>query len=351
MEKLLILWWNTKNQGRMKKETIISLSQRTGFSVSTVSRVLSGQAADYRISAKTIALIESEAKRCGYTPSLLAKSLRMNKTFTLGLLIPGVDNPYFANIASAVIHEAKTLGYQMIIIDTLEDAANEREGIASLLSRKVDGIVIVSSDENADYLEEIHRTTPMVLIDRHFEGTTLPYVCSDNRQGGYDATSHLIGMGHRNILCIQGVRRSMPSRQRVDGYHAAMREAGLDLTARVVGDDFTIRNGYLETKLALSSGVRPTAIFAMSNTILLGTIKAVRESGLHVPEDISLVSFDNSSYFDLLDPAITHVSQPINNMGTLAIKILMGKINGQSDANASIELPAQFVISASVKRL
>ncbi len=93
MEKLLILWWNTKNQGRMKKETIISLSQRTGFSVSTVSRVLSGQAADYRISAKTIALIESEAKRCGYTPSLLAKGLRTNRTHTIGLVVPCIGNP------------------------------------------------------------------------------------------------------------------------------------------------------------------------------------------------------------------------------------------------------------------
>ncbi len=158
----------------MQKATLIGIAQRTGFSVSTVSRILSGQAEKYRISKKAVEAVCEEARRCNYTPSLLAKSLRMNKTFTLGLLIPGVDNPYFANIASAVIHEAKTLGYQMIIIDTLEDAANEREGIASLLSRKVDGIVIVSSDENADYLEEIHRTTPMVLIDRHFEGTTLP---------------------------------------------------------------------------------------------------------------------------------------------------------------------------------
>ena len=111
---------------------------------------------------------------------------------------------------------------------------------------------------------------------------------------------------------------------RVKGYLDVLQDAGLADRAMVRGASFSVDNGYLETKLALSSGVRPTAIFAMSNTILLGTIKAVRESGLHVPEDISLVSFDNSSYFDLLDPAITHVSQPINNMGTLAIKILMG---------------------------
>ncbi len=332
----------------MQKATLIGIAQRTGFSVSTVSRILSGQAEKYRISKKAVEAVCEEARRCNYTPSLLAKSLRMNKTFTLGLLIPGVDNPYFANIASAVIHEAKTLGYQMIIIDTLEDAANEREGIASLLSRKVDGIVIVSSAENADYLEEIHRTTPMVLIDRHFEGTTLPYVCSDNRQGGYDATSHLIGMGHRNILCIQGVRRSMPSRQRVDGYHAAMREAGLDEAARVVGDDFTIRNGYLETKLAFSSPNPPTAIFALSNTILLGTIKAVHELGLRIPDDVSIVAFDNQIYMDFLNPAITRISQSTAEMCTLAMRILMQQISGDSTSGVQMLLPPKLVLCDSV---
>lgn len=332
----------------MQKATLIGIAQRTGFSVSTVSRILSGQAEKYRISKQAVETVCEEARRCNYTPSLLAKSLRMNKTYTLGLLIPGVDNPYFANIASAVIHEAKTLGYQMIIIDTLEDAANEREGIASLLSRKVDGIVIVSSDENADYLEEIHRTTPMVLIDRHFEGTALPYVCTDNRQGGYDATSHLIGMGHRNILCIQGVKRSMPSRQRVDGYHAAMHEAGLDQTARVVGDNFTISNGYLETKLAFSSPNPPTAIFALSNTILLGTIKAVHELGLRIPDDVSIVAFDNQIYMDYLNPAITRISQSTAEMCTLAMRILMQQISGDAASGVQMLLPPKLVLCDSV---
>ncbi len=280
----------------MQKATLIGIAQRTGFSVSTVSRILSGQAEKYRISKKAVEAVCEEARRCNYTPSLLAKSLRMNKTFTLGLLIPGGDNPYFANIASAVIHEAKTLGYQMIIIDTLEDAANEREGIASLLSRKVDGIVIVSSDENADYLEEIHRTTPMVLIDRHFEGTTLPYVCSDNRQGVYDATSH----------------------------------------------------GYLETKLAFSSPNPPTAIFALSNTILLGTIKAVHELGLHIPDDVSIVAFDNQIYMDFLNPAITRISQSTAEMCTLAMRILMQQISGDSTSGVQMLLPPKLVLCDSV---
>lgn len=333
----------------MHQATLIEIAQRTGFSVSTVSRALSGQAEKYRISKKAIEIILREAERCNYTPSLLAKGLRMNKTYTLGLIIPGVDNPYFANIASSMIHEAKTLGYQMIIIDTLENAANEREGISSLMSRKVDGMVIVTSDNNPAYLENIRHNVPIVLIDRHFADTSLPYVCSDNRLGGYEATEYLIGMGHRDILCIQGVQRSMPSRQRVEGYHDAMRHAGLGDKTRVAGNDFTIQNGYLETKLAFSSPNPPTAIFALSNTILLGTLKAIHELGLRIPDDVSIVAFDNQIYMDYLNPAITRISQSTAEMCTLAMRILMQQISGDGGSNVQMLLPPKIVICNSVK--
>ena len=210
----------------MSKETLISIAQRTGFSVSTVSRVLSGQAAKYRISEKTVALIAREAERCNYTPSLLAKGLRTSRTDTLGLLIPSIDNPYFAHIASIIVHEARAKGYKVILIDTSEDERNEREGVRSLLSRKVDGILIAPAGDDPAFLEATAHQTPVVCIDRHFAKTSLPYVVTDNLRGGREATQHLIDRGHRRILCIQGVRHSIPSADRVRGYRQAMEKAG-----------------------------------------------------------------------------------------------------------------------------
>lgn len=335
----------------MKKETIISLSQRTGFSISTISRVLSGQAADYRISSKTIALIDAEAKRCGYTPSLLAKGLRMNRTHTIGLVVPCIENPYFAMIASVVTAEAKRLGYTIIIVDSVENEHDEQEGIRSLLSRKVDGVIVVPCGKDASFLETVNNMVPVVLIDRHYDNSDLSYVCSDNYKGSFDAVNYLVECGHRDILCIRGNLQSTPVKDRVKGYLDALDRALLSTRALVCGSSFSVDNGYLETKLALNSEVRITAIFALSNTILLGAIKAIRESRLRIPEDISIVSFDNSVYLDYLDPAITHVSQPINNMGTLTMKILMQKINKEADGNTRIELPAQLVVNASVKHL
>lgn len=334
----------------MSRETLISIALRTRFSVSTVSRVLSGQAAKYRISEKTVALITREAERCNYTPSLLAKGLRTSRTDTLGLLIPGIDNPYFAHIASIIVREARVKGYKVILIDTLEDERNEQEGVRSLISRKVDGILIAPAGEDPAFLEATARTTPVVCIDRRFAKTTLPYVVTDNFRGGREATQHLIALGHRRILCIQGVRHSMPSAERVRGYRQALADNGLAACAHVVGDGFSIRNGYEQTLRALHVKQRPTAIFALSNTILLGALKAVRELKLRIPEDVSLVSFDNYDYLDYLDPAITRISQPSDEIGRQAMEILLRQISGEKPGETQLQLTPSLIVCRSVKR-
>lgn len=293
----------------------------------------------------------AEAKRCNYTPSLLAKGLRTSKTNTIGLLIPSIDNPYFANIAHVIIHEAKAHGYTIILVDTMENERNEAEGVSSLLSRKVDGIVVVPCGQGASLLEKVNANdVPVVLIDRYYASSDLSYVSTDNYQGGLLATSHLIGKGHKKIACIQGTPFSMPVKERVRGYMDAMKEAGLDKNIHISGEDFSIRNGYLETKLLLNSGDNHiTAIFALSNTILLGAIKAINESGLKVPEDISLISFDNYTYLDFLNPPITRISQPTEEIGTLAIKIITQSISEKVRSGSTrILLPPTLLERGSV---
>ncbi len=333
----------------MGKSTLIDLSERTGFSVSTISRALNGQAAKYRINHETVAIIKAEAERCGYTPSIIAKSLRTKNTKTIGLIIPCIENPFFAMISSVVISEAKRMGYTIIIFDSTDNEADEQDGIRSLISRKVDGIIAVPCGSDPSKLESVSASTPVVLIDRYYEDSGLPYVCSDNYTGSCEAVNYLIDNGHRDILCIQGNIHTSPTRHRVKGYLDTMHAAGLDGCTNVCGNSFSIDNGYLETKLALNSTNPPTAIFALSNTILFGAIKAIRESGLRIPQDISVISFDYSTQLDFIDPAITHISQPITNIGTLAIKILMQKISNGSQDAAQIKLPVKLVIKDSVR--
>ena len=140
-------------------------------------------------------------------------------------------------------------------------------------------------------------------------------------------------------------------RERVRGYIDALRDKGLDARARIVGDSFSIQNGYLETKLALNSPSRPTAIFALSNTILLGAIKAIKESELVMPDDISAVTFDNNTFLDFIDPPITRMSQPVNEIGTLAVKLLLQSINEKQPMGTHMQLQPQLIVCDSVANI
>jgi LacI family transcriptional regulator len=336
----------------MKKESLVSISKRTGYSISTISRVLNGQAEKYRISKKAVELISAEAKRCNYTPSLLAKGLRTRKTNTLGLIILNIDNPYFSYISNIVIHQAKEHGYTVILADSLENEHDERDVVRSLLSRQVDGIIAVPCGQDPSFLEDINKNSaPVVLIDRYYQNSGLPYVSTNNYQGGRMATEYFLTRGHKKIACICGTPYSMPSKERVRGYSDVMKNAGLESEIFVSGEDFSIMNGYLETKLLLNSKNKPTAIFTLSNTILLGAMKAINESGLKISEDISVISFDNNTYLDYMNPPITRIGQPTDEIGTLAVKIMLQSLEGKRDMETRILLPPELIERDSVSRI
>ncbi len=165
----------------MKKETLATLSEKTGYSVTTISRVLSGKADQSRISQHTRDVILTAARDSNYFPNLIAQNLRTNKTNTIGLMLPSVANPYFADIASFVIEEARRRNYTTIVVDSAENAEIEKSGISSLMSRQVDGIIAVPCGSDPLLFEEINRKfMPVILADRYFAGSTLPYITTNN---------------------------------------------------------------------------------------------------------------------------------------------------------------------------
>ena len=336
----------------MKKETLVSIAERSGCSISTVSRVLSGNAAKYRISQRTVARVTEEVKRCNYTPSLLAKGLRTNRTDTIGLLIPNIENSFFAGVAGVVIRESRNYNYKVVVVDTQEDERNEQDGLSALLARRVDGIVAAPCGSNSELFASVQEGgMPLVLIDRYLpDAGMLSYVTTDNYRGAVMATEYLLENGHR-IACIQGTPHSMPVRDRVRGFGDTLRAHGLGDRIVVTGEDFSVQNGYLETKLALAREERPTAIFALSNLILLGVVKAVHESGLRIPDDISVVSFDDNMLFNYLDPAITCIGQPTDEIGTLAVKLLIRAVREPGAAPSHLHLPPSLIIRRSVRNL
>ena len=329
------------------KETLSTMAERLGYSATTISRVLSGKAEKYRISPDTVNAVLREARRCNYSPSVAAQSLRTRRSNTIGLLLPSVANPYFADMASVIITELNSAGYTTIVVDTMESEQRLSESARSLISRQVDGILAVPCGEKGMDLEMLSAQIPVVLIDRYYEYIFLPYVTTNNYQGGLDATRHLLSRGHTRISCIQGVQSSMPNKERVRGYVKAMEDEGLAQDIDIIGNEFSVQNGYLETKLLMSRAQRPTAIFALSNTIMLGALKAIREAGLRIPEDVALISFDNNLYMDYMTPSITRISQPVEDMAKLAVKILLDKIKGASNCGSQLRLSPIMVAGES----
>ncbi len=335
----------------MGKDRLEDISKITGYSKSTISRVLNGKSDIYRISCSAKDTILKVADELNYKPNLIAQSLRNNVTKTVGLLVPHIDNPFFANIASIVICEAQKQNYTVMLIDTLEDPGQEAKALRSLMARNIDGIMVVPCGENTEELRNIAKQVPIVFIDRYYKNIDLPYVSTNNYDGAYKGTKLLLESGHRKILCIQGPEMYITTKERVRGYTDAMTEYGNAANISLKGNEFSIRNGYIETKMAIDSPDRPTAIFALSSTILLGAVKVLNEHHILIPDDISIISFDDNLYMDYLNPPITRIAQPLTNIGIIAFKILMDIILNNSESNSQMLLNPTLIKRESVKTI
>ncbi|MFH5885324.1 LacI family DNA-binding transcriptional regulator [Halalkalibaculum sp. DA3122] len=315
----------------MEKVSLSTIAEKTGFSESTVSRVINGKAREFRISEKTEKKILKAVKKLGYKPNPVAVNLRVKKSFTVGLIIPSLDNPFFVNITSILDKQLTERGYNIVLTESYDDPEVEKKMIENLNSRNVDGIVLIPSKAkggNPSLLEAISdHGVPVLCIDRYFKDSKIPYVTTDNVNGAYQAIELLIKNGHQNIACIQGIQDSTPAIDRKNGYLKALQDNGLE-PYEVSGNDFSIECGYREMNRILARENKPTAIFAMSSTIALGVIKAIEEAGLRIPEDFSLVGFDDNVFLDYLSTPLTTICQPVEEISKIVSQALINHIDG-----------------------
>ena len=269
-------------------------------------------------------------------------------------MIPDISNPFFAYIARIVEKETRKHGYSVILADTEENEEIEIGSLHLLQSRKVDGMVVVPVGQKAQHLERLFQSgMPIVLIDRYFPESNLPFVASDNFGGAFQAVSHFIENGHTRIACIQGLKNTLPNIERLRGYRQVHHDFGVPLDeSLIVGDSFGYENGYIETKLLLKRIPRPTAIFAVSNLISLGALHAIKEEGLDVPGDISIISFDDQPYSALLATPMTTVTQQNEKIGQLAVKLFFNQIESKKPLeNQGILIPTRLIVRKSVKKI
>tara|TARA_B100001093_G_scaffold519030_1_gene606081 strand:+ start:5637 stop:6656 length:1020 start_codon:yes stop_codon:yes gene_type:complete len=317
------------------KVTISDLAKRTNLSTTTVSRVLNGKSEKYRISKKSQNIIKRAALDLNYVANHFASTLKSGKSSTLGIIVPSLLNPFFARIASKINTEVRKYGFTTIIAESSGDIEVEKKDLKKFISKNVEGLIIIPCGKETHHIKSNYDNgLPIVLLDRYLEGSQIPYVSSDDYEGAYMGTKLLIDHGHKNITCIQGVIDSSTNKERVNGFKSAMSDAGIR-NIKIVGDAFSIENGYLETKMLLQNKTRPTAIFTLGNTIAFGCIKALKDENVQICDDISIITYDDNIYLDYLSTPITSIAQPVDIICKMAMKKLMSSIREGNKLNTS----------------
>jgi len=333
--------------------TLKDIAEKTGVSVSTVSRVLHDNSKKYKISEETQEKVKQAAKDLGYRINTLARGLRLQKTNEIGVIVPDIANPFFSAVIKSLAGELRKGGYNFIVYDTDEDIGIERSAIKSLLEKRVDGLIIASVGQEFSHIEKIRDAhIPLVMIDRCFDSLDVDSVSVDNVKGALFAVNHLINEGHRRIAFIQGLHGTYANVTRLEGYKQALSDAGIGIDEHlIVGDDFRSLNGYLETKHLLKLASPPTAIFTAGDLIALGSLEACRENGVSIPKDISLVTFDDPVFTSYLSPALTAIEQPITKMTEMAVAMLYRRMRTPDDERRKVLLEPKLNIRNSVARL
>lgn len=305
-----------------RQPTIKTIAAAAGVGVGTVSRVLSGRG---YVSLDTRAKVEEAVRELRYRPSAIGRGLKEQRTKNIGLLVADVSNSYYGDFAKGVLAEARHLDRHVVVGSSDDDAAAEREYVELFLEQRVEGIIAFPSSENlAVWREAQELGVNLVFADRVLEGLDVPSVVVDNHDGAYALTEYLIVLGHRRIGYLGGPREVSSGREREQGYRDAHADAGLEVVEElVVPSHFTRRNAFANALRILGAEPLPTALVASNNILGEAAIGAVRHLGLNIPDDLSVVMFDDVPWATLVTPPITVVTQPARRLGREAARLVV----------------------------
>ncbi len=299
-----------------------------------------------RISESTEQAILQAAKGLGFQASHVARSLRTQRTGLIGLLVPDASNPFFAAIARKATVHAELQGLSTLLADSHDSIEHEHDLLTHLRSRQVEGLIICPIGDASSHLRSLARTgANVVVVDRWFADLRLTTVTSENEEGALAATKALLEQGHRHIGCLQGRPGTSSNDERLLGFTNALRSRGVDSDATFVcGDDFSEASGYRSTCELLEKHPEMTAIFSLSNQNALGALRALAERKLKVPQDISLVTFDDAPFAEYLASPLSVVRQDIEAIGHRAAELLIEQIRtGRKPKQLLHRLPVEFV--------
>ncbi|MDX8520975.1 LacI family DNA-binding transcriptional regulator [Mesorhizobium dulcispinae] len=321
--------------------TIADVARYAGVSVATVSHVMNRTR---HVEPETAERVRAAITALRYSPNSLARSLRRGETKTIGLLLPDNSNPFFASVARQIEDAGFVAGYTVILCNSDGSAEKEERYLSVLMAKQIDGLIFAGSSDHARVFASLSTAVPAVLLDREIHSVHVDSVLVDHDHGGYLAGRYLVGLGHKRIGVIGGPRDSSSSPARLRGFTRALEEAGLALSpSSVVDSDYHFAGGRLAMERLMEQAPEITAVFACNDLMAMGAITALRSRGLRVPDDMSLVGFDDIPYAVTTWPPLTTIAQPVEKIGTRAVSLLLERV-GEPTAPSRREVLAPVLV-------
>ena len=333
--------------------TLKDVAKLAGVHSSTVSRVLRGKES-FRIPKETQDKIISAAAKLKYQPDKSARALRLQKSYTIGLIVPDISNPFFAQIARAIEISSYETGYTVIVCNTDENQEKEDHFLNELLSRRIDGLIIAPVQDSKEKIcEMLEKKFPLVLIDRCFDNLDTNAIISDNYETSYEVVKYFAEHGHKRIAFIKARTGIYTIEKRLQGYQKAVHDFKLDDGPELIaGGGFGIEDGYDAALEVFDRSKNPSALLVSGNLITVGVIQAITEKGMSIPGDISIIAYEDNVFTPYLATPITVISHPVQEMGKRAFSLLMEHMEAKSKlAFSKVVIKSQFEIRESVRRI
>ncbi|MEL7498471.1 MAG: LacI family DNA-binding transcriptional regulator [Planctomycetota bacterium] len=329
------------------KVTIKDIADSANVSKSTVSRVLNDNTPVNEQKRKAVL---AAMERLQYKPNLVARSLAGGSSLTLGVVTQNIGSPFYDSVTQGVIHGMSGSDYSPIFVDGQWDRETEISVVQTLIDRNIDALIMVGGTLDVHEIEELRQDKPTVVIARHIDNVAIPSIAIDNVQAAKKAVEYLIKSGHRRIAHVKGIPEHQDAVDRFKGYCEALSDAGIELEEElIVNGDFSSQSGVLAIESLLMRGATFTAIFASNDEMALGIRLGLYRRGIRVPEDVSIVGFDDQPGSAYMTPPLTTVAQPASDMGEAAAEIALNMLSKKE-----YELPkldAELIVRESVKQI
>ncbi|MDO6705456.1 substrate-binding domain-containing protein [Photobacterium sp. 1_MG-2023] len=331
--------------------TIKDVARMAGVSTTTVSHVINKTRF---VAEATQKKVLAAVEELNYAPSAVARSLKCNTTSTIGMLVTKSTNPFFAELVHGVEEYCYKAGYTLILCNTEGNLAKQKDYLRMLSEKRVDGLLVMCSDLDDQLLEQLERQRdlPMVIMDWGPARPKCDNIQDNAELGGYLATRHFIDNGHTLIGCLSGQTDKSTCRERLKGFRKAMSESGLPVNEDwIIEGDFECESAVDAAKVFIAMENRPTAIFCFNDIMAMALISTFAQAGINVPEDVSIIGYDNIDLTPYFSPPLTTIHQPKRRLGKTAVEILMERVKDKNHAFQTFEINPELVIRHSVKTI